>query len=443
MRLGLLRAAIVLVSVVWAARNLACHSAATNGNGVDRDGDGLSDIEETAIYGTSPALADTDGDGMTDGEEIARGFAPTNDPIRFNPRVADVPMLELQITSEPLVTITLTETTGEIRTFEVARTFEESLATTVGVSQTIGWVDEVSEALEGTVDLSDTVSEEAIVCAAEVDDENEDEGSLITVTLANGNSSTTSRAVARTVGRASAREVTLSFSNELSRQITQAVTLAESYSETHEITASGGSLKLLIVMLNRGNLPVRVTNLELSASLLAPDGSEIPVGNLHVDTINTTYQPFSVGVGEAAGPVNFVREFLSLETVARLLRDLRGIVVRVGIYELSNAKGESYVFDTALVGARTATIAIDYRGRAPPERYMVATNLDPARPGVTAERVLAEILRIPFECDPTRGSSPCATPASESSRWSVRHRHRDGRHQVTTTYGGDEAGPYD
>lgn len=37
---------------------------------VDTDGDGLTDGDETTIYGTDPLLADTDGDGLTDGEEV-------------------------------------------------------------------------------------------------------------------------------------------------------------------------------------------------------------------------------------------------------------------------------------------------------------------------------------------------------------------------------------
>ncbi|CAB1058714.1 Rhs family protein, partial [Olavius sp. associated proteobacterium Delta 1] len=37
----------------------------------DLDGDGLTEFEETNIYGTDPNLADTDGDGINDGDELA------------------------------------------------------------------------------------------------------------------------------------------------------------------------------------------------------------------------------------------------------------------------------------------------------------------------------------------------------------------------------------
>jgi hypothetical protein len=42
----------------------------------DTDGDGLSDYDETYVYGTSPYLADSDSDGFTDKQEIDSG----NDP---------------------------------------------------------------------------------------------------------------------------------------------------------------------------------------------------------------------------------------------------------------------------------------------------------------------------------------------------------------------------
>lgn len=45
-------------------------------NGVDTDGDGLSDRGEAAI-GTDPAAADTDGDGYADGLEVMNGYSPT------------------------------------------------------------------------------------------------------------------------------------------------------------------------------------------------------------------------------------------------------------------------------------------------------------------------------------------------------------------------------
>ncbi len=45
---------------------------------LDSDKDGITDVDETAVYGTDPLNADTDGDGFTDGQEIASGTDPKN-----------------------------------------------------------------------------------------------------------------------------------------------------------------------------------------------------------------------------------------------------------------------------------------------------------------------------------------------------------------------------
>jgi hypothetical protein len=43
---------------------------------VDTDGDGLTDSDETAVYGTDPTNPDSDGDGVSDGAEVAAGTNP-------------------------------------------------------------------------------------------------------------------------------------------------------------------------------------------------------------------------------------------------------------------------------------------------------------------------------------------------------------------------------
>jgi hypothetical protein len=44
--------------------------------GIDSDGDGLFDTDETGVYGTNPSVFDTDGDGSGDGEEVYNGTNP-------------------------------------------------------------------------------------------------------------------------------------------------------------------------------------------------------------------------------------------------------------------------------------------------------------------------------------------------------------------------------
>ncbi|HUT54477.1 MAG TPA: MopE-related protein [bacterium] len=51
------------------------------GCNVDTDGDGLSDDDETNIYGTDPDNPDTDGDGLSDGDEVTTHFT---DPLSWD-----------------------------------------------------------------------------------------------------------------------------------------------------------------------------------------------------------------------------------------------------------------------------------------------------------------------------------------------------------------------
>ena len=55
----------------------ASPAASTAPEGIDSDGDGLTDAEE-AQFGTDPLVADTDADGINDGDEIELGTDPLN-----------------------------------------------------------------------------------------------------------------------------------------------------------------------------------------------------------------------------------------------------------------------------------------------------------------------------------------------------------------------------
>ena len=57
---------------------------------LDSDNDGLTDVDETDVYGTDPNAADSDGDGFADGEEVYAGTDPNDDSSVPNSGSGDV-----------------------------------------------------------------------------------------------------------------------------------------------------------------------------------------------------------------------------------------------------------------------------------------------------------------------------------------------------------------
>jgi hypothetical protein len=78
----------------------------------DTDKDGISDVEEMFIYGTDPYSDDTDGDSWKDNEEI--GYSS------WNPKVANLPSLEVKLVDAPEIYLKKSKTTGSSDTYTVA-----------------------------------------------------------------------------------------------------------------------------------------------------------------------------------------------------------------------------------------------------------------------------------------------------------------------------------
>ena len=343
--------------------------AAEGGTADDLDGDGLSNADELAA-GTSPVLTDTDGDGISDGDEILLlGFDAEDDPLRFNPLVADLPVLGVALVSPPVIKLVLTDIKSETKVFEVDRTQEN--AVTVDQSET----DSVTQTIE-----MDTLSQSA-------------------TTFTNGVAGDTT--ISYDIAKILTQDTSFSFTKTQTVENVKSITEIEAFSQTHEIDVSGGVLRVLVSLANLGNIPFRVDHIVLSAQIPDPSNPSkfFPVGNLVYDTSQnyTGFPSFSIPPGGVFPAVTFVNTTLDLETALQVLKNKGELLITIATFELSDVDGRPFGFNLTDIRARDALIVIDYAGHRRPERYFVAANADPNNPGVTAGKALKDILRIPFE----------------------------------------------
>ena len=344
-------------------------AAATADPAGDPDGDGLTNAQEL-LYGTSPLLADTDGDGISDADEIIKlGFDPDVDPIRFNPLVADIPLLGVVLQSPPVVVLILTDIQAVSKVFEVDRTQENA----VTVDQS------VTNSITDTIELDQTSSNSTVFTNGVAGD----------VTLSYD------------ITKILTQDTSFSFSKTQTVENVKAITEIEAFSKTHEIDASGGAIKVTVSLANLGNIPFRVDHVVLSAVIPDPSipGKFFPVGNLVYDTSQnyTGFPSFSIPPGGVFPAVVFVNNTLDLETAELVLKNPGALLISVATFELSDVDGTPFGFNFDDILARDALIIIDYAGLRNPERYFVAANSDPLNPGVTAGKALRDILRLPFE----------------------------------------------
>jgi hypothetical protein len=236
--------------------------------------------------------------------------------------------------------------------------------------------------------------------------------------------------VATTENPSTTTSSSITYTYEQTLENSQTLTYTENLQQSRTVTLEGGFLKVPAIVVNRGNLAFKVSNVVLSATFLDPDGTVIAVQNLFIDEgMITTFVPFALAAGETQGPSNFVSLDLTMETVYAILARSHSLQINLAIYEIDDAKGVPYSFDIDTVGAKTALLVIDYGKQRQPELYQVATNWDPAHPGSSAAQIFGDILHIPFTADSENGLTSVrdvSMTTSGGKAWHVQHMHKDG-----------------
>ncbi|MDJ0712487.1 MAG: hypothetical protein QNJ14_19035 [Woeseiaceae bacterium] len=365
----------------------------------DTDGDGLTDDDETNVYKTSPLLADTDGDGESDFREIVElGFDPAVNPYRYNPRVADLPRLSVDVVTTPII--------GAI--FEDSSSVSQDISTTRSQSQTNStsstYGGSVALGVESTVTASASPFKIAEVSVT----------ASVTTTVSYDRTNSTENQTAWEQMRSSGVEESTNF--------------------------TGGYARVGVVISNDGHIPFTLEQVSLSATqaTLGPDAFE-PFGILDFDSAQG-FPSTSLSGGQVTGNLVFEKSDIDLGTVRRMLTASRSITVEPALFELTDINGQPFAFQEAEVASRTAKLLVDYGPYAPAEFYQVATNSDPNSTGQQLDALLADALSIPYS-EAAGGLDTIRSVSALSGRWIVTLRRNNGTAFDVTTYDRDAA-PY-
>ncbi len=384
----------------------------------DTDGDGLPDLDEINKYGTSPILADTDADGFDDFKEVITfGFDASVNNLRFNPLIADIPQIDIQLTSAPDIFLNYTTTSGSSSTISTNRS--QSSSQSVSSSKTLG---------------QSTSFEQSYTSGREISMETEVElaasGGVTQKVGVKLNYSNTF-----TFGQESSQ----SWTAEQSQENSTAVDQGRAFEESNSIANSGGGLAVTVQIRNGGNISYRLTNLFLSATyidLSRPDPI-VPVGNLKFEN-SLGFQPFTLAPDELSGQLNFATAELSIATTKSLLADAQGLIISPAVFDMLDENGVSYTFNNTAMRSQDAMVIVDFAGLNAQDtlRLMVATNADSQQAGISIADVLQKVLRLSVTTDETDGFLTELAGVSNNEpagRWVILHGAQSGNNKIVTS----------
>lgn len=254
---------------------------------------------------------DTDGDGMSD-ELEAKYFNPEVDPALFNPKISDLPILDIDIYDVPQLSVNYIETKTSSASTSVAR----------------GQDSEYSRSASGRV--STTVS-------ATVKSE------LSLTDMGVSGSATVSG--------------TVEVSREASSSIRSSIEQSREWAQERSLTAEEAKISVPVFIKNIGNMPVSIKDLTLTAySINIYDEMEM-IGSLKAENFGDIYlQPNNESV-----IVNFQNDSLYPSRIEEIMLFSKRIVVVPASYDMdiiSNDEVVSYHEAYSAVKAKTARVHI-------------------------------------------------------------------------------------
>jgi len=326
------------------------------------------------VDATSPVLADTDGDGWSDYTEIVDLIGKG-----FNPVIADVPLIEIGISTSPVIRLT-----GDTST---QKDWSREIAVSDAISESVSSESSVTRGTEQVIESTVGVGADfGIETGFEVSAEPKWTGKV---------SANFSRNLSLSASMASSQSVSWTEGQSRTAEKTYQESMGEGGSEAVSLT--GGYLSLPVNLINKGNISFTVTGLRINVLARYMNGTSdfTPVLELK----QTDDQPLTLGPGQTYPDIMMKSDTDDYELIRSFLKNPSGLLFEVSSYTLTDDQGVSYAFAEETIKQKTAMVIIDYGNELPPESYLVATSPQRSREsgsGISMATVMKNILNLPY-----------------------------------------------
>ncbi|XAM00077.1 thrombospondin type 3 repeat-containing protein [Phycisphaeraceae bacterium D3-23] len=332
---------------------------------LDSDGDRLPDVLELQL-GTSPFDVDTDYDGYTDGEEVLDYRSRSTNRFRFNPLLADVPRLEVEIDGVPQIYITHTLSDASTKSFDNNWSVENSQ----GYSTSTGGGSSVRAEVSATV------------------------GTRVSATVGMNAGSTAE--VSASVTASLAQENSMNWSRGQTRDHRETVSESRGFSESNEVTQTSGKVEVAVSLANAGYITFNVRSLELGLQKYDPvSGRMIEIGQLEYQSDGVFTGITTLTPTESEAGLVF-QSTLELDEAEFLLSG-GPMILRTANYLLWDQDDQSFDFRYDLILSNTVTLVIDWGDGQEPETHFVAAYDAADLGGVTLGKMLGDVLGMEYE----------------------------------------------
>ena len=356
----------------------------------DKDGDGLTDIEEIYKYDTNPNSTDTDGDGWNDSEELADGMYSPSNPTKFNPRIADVPGLRITLKKTPSIKLNITTSEGKSESESISNGSEVSKTNSTSYEETR------SVDIMNAWEVSTT---QGVEISAGTDGVNASYSGEVTV----GYNGSYTSSTGMSWGSSEERSVAESYEKAIAKET----------SKGNEV--SGATVCMQVELKNTSDIAFTIEALKLSASIYdIKDSATLKI--LAELSREGDWSDITLKPAESV-QANFCNNDVKVELIEDLIYNTSSVVLGSSTQKITIDGGSNdFTVTYTKVVAKTADITIDYGPEATGNRsvrYQVATNYryNPDNKGsddMYAKTSLADLLRnahVDFEQDSIKVSS--------------------------------------